>query len=401
MNAPWAATVLTLFPAMVPGPLGHSLAGRALAEGMWSLEALDLRDFATDRHRSVDDLPFGGGAGMVLRPDVVARALDAVAAAGPGRPVLYLSARGAPLEQRRVQRLAEGKGVVVLCGRFEGVDQRVIEARGLEEVSLGDVVLSGGEPVALALLDACVRLLPGVLGAPASLDEESFAGGLLEYPHYTRPQVWEGHAVPEVLLSGHHARIRAWRRAQAEVATRTRRPDLWQRHLAADAPGRAGERSRPAEDQERVAMNVIQQLEQEQITQLVERRPIPEFGPGDTVRVSVKVVEGTRERVQAFEGVCIARRNRGINSAFTVRKISYGEGVERIFPLYSPQIAEIAVVRRGRVRRAKLYYLRGRTGKAARIVERRDDRGRGRVSVPGNGAASGNGSTGNGEDAAE
>jgi tRNA (guanine37-N1)-methyltransferase len=249
MNAPWAATVLTLFPAMFPGPLGHSLAGRALAEGMWSLEALDLRDFATDRHRSVDDLPFGGGAGMVLRPDVVARALDAVAAAGPGRPVLYLSARGAPLEQRRVQRLAEGKGVVVLCGRFEGVDQRVIEARGLEEVSLGDVVLSGGEPAALALLDACVRLLPGVLGAPASLDEESFAGGLLEYPHYTRPQVWEGHAVPEVLLSGHHARIRAWRRAQAEAATRTRRPDLWQRHLAADAPGRAGERSRPAEDQ--------------------------------------------------------------------------------------------------------------------------------------------------------
>lgn len=249
MSAPWAATVLTLFPAMFPGPLGHSLAGRALAEGVWSLEALDLRDFAADRHRSVDDLPFGGGAGMVLRPDVVARALDAAAADGPARPVLCLSARGTPLAQRRVERLAEGPGIVLLCGRFEGVDQRVIEARGLEEVSLGDIVLSGGEPAALALLDACVRLLPGVIGAPASLEEESFAGGLLEYPHYTRPQVWEGRAVPEVLLSGHHARIRAWRREQAELATRTRRPDLWQRHLAASALGSAGERPYQAEDQ--------------------------------------------------------------------------------------------------------------------------------------------------------
>jgi tRNA (guanine37-N1)-methyltransferase len=248
-DTPWAATVLTLFPAMFPGPLGHSLAGRALAEGVWSLGALDLRDFAQDRHRSVDDLPFGGGAGMVLRPDVVARALDAAAASGAPRPVLCLSARGVPLEQRRVERLAAGPGVGVVCGRFEGVDQRVIEARGLEEVSLGDVVLSGGEPAALALLDACVRLLPGVIGAPASLDEESFAGDLLEYPHYTRPQVWEGIAVPEVLLSGHHARIRAWRRQQAEAATRTRRPDLWQRHLAADALGRAGERSYRADDQ--------------------------------------------------------------------------------------------------------------------------------------------------------
>ena len=249
MSAPWAATVLTLFPAIFPGPLGHSLAGRALEQGVWSLEALDLRDFAEDRHRSVDDLPFGGGAGMVLRPDVVARALDAVAAAGPARPMLCLSARGVPLDQGRVERLAGGAGVMLLCGRFEGVDQRVIEARALEEVSLGDIVLSGGEPAALALLDACVRLLPGVLGAPASLAEESFAEGLLEYPHYTRPQVWEGRAVPEVLLSGHHARIRAWRRQQAELATRTRRPDLWERHLAAGALGRAGARSYPADDQ--------------------------------------------------------------------------------------------------------------------------------------------------------
>lgn len=228
----WAATVLTLFPEMFPGPLGHSLAGRALEQGLWSLEALALRDFATDRHRTVDDLPFGGGAGMVMRPDVVARALDAAAAQGPERPTLYLTPRGRPLTQARVRQLAEGPGVVVLCGRFEGVDQRVIEARELEELSLGDMVLSGGEPAAIALLDACVRLLPGVVGRPASLAEESFTDALLEYPHYTRPSEWEGRAVPEVLLSGHHARIRAWRRQQAELVTRRRRPDLWARHVA-------------------------------------------------------------------------------------------------------------------------------------------------------------------------
>ncbi len=241
--------MLTLFPDMFPGPLAHSLAGRALEQGIWSLAAVNLRDFASDRHRSVDDLPFGGGAGMIMRPDVIARALDEVAATQAARPRLYLSARGVPLAQARVQELAEAAGVVVLCGRFEGVDQRVIEARALEEVSLGDLVLSGGEPAALALLDACVRLLPGVIGAKASLAEESFAGDLLEYPHYTRPQVWEGRPVPDVLLSGHHALIRAWRRQQAELATRMRRPDLWARHLAAGARGRAGEPTHRADDQ--------------------------------------------------------------------------------------------------------------------------------------------------------
>lgn len=235
----WAASVLTLFPEMLPGPLGHSLAGRALADGVWSLEAINLRDFATDRHRSVDDLPFGGGAGMVMRPDVVARALDAASRTAPDRPRLYLTPRGAPLTQVRVRQLAEGPGVVVLCGRFEGVDQRVVEARALEEVSLGDIVLSGGEPAALALLDACVRLLPGVVGRAASLDEESFAGQLLEYPQFTRPQEWEGRAVPDVLLSGHHERIRAWRKGQAERVTRARRPDLWARHVGVDHPAGA------------------------------------------------------------------------------------------------------------------------------------------------------------------
>jgi tRNA (guanine37-N1)-methyltransferase len=246
MSAIWATTVLTLFPEMLPGPLGHSLAGRALQDGVWSLETINLRDFATDRHRSVDDLPFGGGAGMVMRPDVVARAIDAAAKAAPERPRLYLTPRGAPLIQARVRQLAEGPGIVVLCGRFEGVDQRVVEARALEEVSLGDIVMSGGEPAAIALIDACVRLLPGVVGSAASLYEESFADQLLEYPQFTRPKEWEGRAVPDVLLSGHHERIRAWRRRQAECATRSRRPDLWARHVgvdhragAADGPARA------------------------------------------------------------------------------------------------------------------------------------------------------------------
>ena len=229
--APWTASVITLFPEMFPGPLGHSLAGRALDEGRWRLEAIGLREFATDRHRTVDDLPFGGGAGMVMRPDVVARAIDAARARGPERPAVYLTPRGRRLTQSRVEALAAGPGVVILCGRFEGVDQRVVEARELEELSLGDLVLSGGEPAAIALIDACVRLLSGVVGAPASLCEESFTRDLLEYPHYTRPQVWEGRAVPEILVSGHHARIRAWRNEQAESITRCRRPDLWARHL--------------------------------------------------------------------------------------------------------------------------------------------------------------------------
>jgi tRNA (guanine37-N1)-methyltransferase len=244
MTARWAASVLTLFPEMFPGPLGHSLAGRALEEGLWSLATINPRDFATDRHRSVDDLPFGGGAGMVMRPDVVARAIDAAAKAPPERPRLYLTPRGTPLDQARVRQLAEGPGIVVLCGRFEGVDQRVVEARALEEVSLCDIVLSGGEPAAIALIDACVRLLPGVVGRAASLDDESFADQLLEYPQFTRPQEWEGRTVPDVLLSGHHERIRAWRRRQAECATRSRRPDLWARHVGADH--RAGAADQPA-----------------------------------------------------------------------------------------------------------------------------------------------------------
>jgi tRNA (guanine37-N1)-methyltransferase len=222
----WRATVLTLFPEMFPGALGVSLAGRALASGLWALEARDIRAQATDRHRSVDDTPAGGGPGMVLRADVLAAAIDAAEAA-PDRPRLLMSPRGRPLTQSRVADLAGGPGPLIVCGRFEGVDQRVIEARHLEEVSIGDYVLSGGEIAAMALIDACVRLLPGVMGKAESGADESFSDGLLEYPQYTRPQAFEGLPIPEVLLSGDHAKVAAWRRAEAEALTRARRPGLW------------------------------------------------------------------------------------------------------------------------------------------------------------------------------
>jgi tRNA (guanine37-N1)-methyltransferase len=222
----WRATVLTLFPEMFPGPLGVSLAGKALASGLWRLEARDIRDSATDRHRSVDDTPAGGGPGMVLRADVLAAAIDAAEIAS-GRPRLLMSPRGRPLTQAKVAELASGPGPLIVCGRFEGVDQRVIEARGLEEVSIGDYVLSGGELAALALIDACVRLLPGVMGRQESGADESFSDGLLEYPQYTRPQVFEGRLIPEILASGDHAKVAAWRKAEAEALTKTRRPDLW------------------------------------------------------------------------------------------------------------------------------------------------------------------------------
>src|SRR5437763_3247789 len=238
----WRATVLTIFPEMFPGPLGLSLAGKALAAGLWSLDAVDLRAHANDRHRTVDDTPAGGGPGMVMKADVLARAVDAVCAAGDQRVCVAMSPCGIPLTQARVETLAKGPGAVVLCGRFEGIDQRLIESRNFEEISIGDYVLSGGEIAAFALLDACVRLLPGVMGKEASGAEESFRQGLLEYPHYTRPQSFEGRSIPEVLSSGDHAKIAAWRRAKAEQLTRMRRPDLWAAHQAglAKKPGPKG-----------------------------------------------------------------------------------------------------------------------------------------------------------------
>jgi tRNA (guanine37-N1)-methyltransferase len=226
----WRAGVLTIFPEMFPGPLGLSLAGKALASGAWSLDVVDIRSFATDKHRTVDDTPAGGGPGMVMKADVLGRAIDATAT--DTRPRLLMSPRGTPLTQSRMEALSGDAGVVLVCGRFEGVDERVIAARGLEEVSVGDYVLSGGEIAAMALIDACVRLLPGVMGAAASGAEESFTDGLLEYPHYTRPQLWEGRPIPEILLSGDHAKIAAWRHAEAERLTRERRPDLWAAFLS-------------------------------------------------------------------------------------------------------------------------------------------------------------------------
>ncbi|WP_332812088.1 tRNA (guanosine(37)-N1)-methyltransferase TrmD [Sphingomonas sp.] len=226
----WNANVLTLYPEMFPGPLAHSLAGRALDDGIWSLDTVQIRDFATDKHRSVDDTPAGGGAGMVMRADVLAAAIDHVLERQPQAPVIAMTPRGLPLTQLLVRALAAGPGVSILCGRFEGIDERLFEARTIIPVSIGDYVLSGGETGALVLLDACIRLLPGVMGAATSGVEESFEAGLLEYPHYTRPTEWEGRTIPEVLRSGDHAKIAAWRKARAEEDTRSRRPDLIERH---------------------------------------------------------------------------------------------------------------------------------------------------------------------------
>ena len=225
------AQILTLYPEMFPGPLGVSLAGRALAEGKWACSPIQIRDFATDKHRTVDDTPAGGGAGMVLKADVMAAVVDHAIEKQPQIPVLAMTPRGKPMTQQRVRELATGPGVTILCGRFEGFDERLFEARPqIEQVSMGDIILSGGEMGALMLLDACIRLLPGVMGAPDSGDDESFEQGLLEYPHYTRPAEWEGRTIPEVLRSGDHAKIDAWRKQQAENDTRLRRPDLWERY---------------------------------------------------------------------------------------------------------------------------------------------------------------------------
>ncbi|WP_170004669.1 tRNA (guanosine(37)-N1)-methyltransferase TrmD [Pseudopontixanthobacter vadosimaris] len=234
----FAATVLTLYPEMFPGPLGHSLAGRALEDGRWTLDTVQIRDFASDRHRTVDDTPAGGGAGMVLKADVLGAAVDHAIARQPDAPVLAMTPRGQPITQARIRSLVQGAGVTLLCGRFEGFDERIFAARPIEEVSLADIVLSGGEMAALSILDACIRLLPGVMGAASSGVEESFEEGLLEHPQYTRPVEWEGRMIPEVLRSGDHAKIAGWRKAMSEDHTRLRRPDLWERH--------GGVRARPA-----------------------------------------------------------------------------------------------------------------------------------------------------------
>jgi tRNA (guanine37-N1)-methyltransferase len=232
LNQPWYTTVVTLFPELFPGPLGHSLTGKALEKELWKLDTLQIREFARDKHRTVDDTPYGGGAGMVLKPDVVHDALEAAKERFHNRHLLYLTPRGKPLTQQNIRRYAwHTSGLIILCGRYEGVDQRVIEHHRLEEVSLGDFILTGGELAAFPLIDACVRLLPGVLGKEESHQQESFENNLLEHPHYTKPQTWQGYSVPEVLLSGDHQKIAAWRQQQSEQVTQDRRPDLWEKHL--------------------------------------------------------------------------------------------------------------------------------------------------------------------------
>ncbi len=239
------AQILTLYPEMFPGPLGVSLAGRALAEGKWGCDPIHIRDFATDRHRTVDDTPAGGGAGMVLRADILGLAIDHALEKRPDLPVIAMTPRGAPITQGRIRQLAAGPGATILCGRFEGFDERIFDARPVEQISMGDIILSGGEMGALMLLDACIRLLPGVMGAASSGDEESFESGLLEYPHYTRPVIWDGRMIPEVLRSGDHAKIAAWRKQRAEDDTRLRRPDLWERHIGVrDQPPSGAQREK-------------------------------------------------------------------------------------------------------------------------------------------------------------
>ena len=239
------AQILTLYPEMFPGPLGLSLAGRALSEGKWACDPIHIRDFATDKHRTVDDTPAGGGAGMVLRADILGLAIDHAVEKAPDLPVIAMTPRGAPITQGRIRELSAGPGATILCGRFEGFDERIFEARPIEQISMGDIILSGGEMGALMLLDACIRLLPGVMGAASSGDEESFESGLLEYPHYTRPVEWEGRTIPEVLRSGDHAKIAAWRKQRAENDTRLRRPDLWERHIGVrDQPPSGAQREK-------------------------------------------------------------------------------------------------------------------------------------------------------------
>ena len=361
------ATILTLYPEMFPGPLGMSLAGRALREERWSCDPVQIRDFAIDKHRTVDDTPAGGGAGMVLRVDVVAAALDSVA---DDRPRIALTPRGTPLTQARVRALAAGPGVTLLCGRFEGFDERVFAARDVEEVSIGDYILSGGEMGALVLLDACIRLLPGVMGAPSSGDGRELRDGAARIPAlYPTSDMGRAHDPRSAAIGGS---------CEDRGLATSQRGDRYTAKAAGPLGAPRGRSGRVAlwcaARRRETEMNLIQTLEAEQIAKFHENKQIPEFRPGDTVKVGVKVVEGERTRVQNYEGVCIARANRGMGSSFTVRKMSFGEGVERVFPLYSPNIDSIEVVRKGAVRRAKLYYLRGRTGKAARIAERRDPR---------------------------
>ena len=373
---------VTLFPEMFDAVTRSGVTRRAFESGVYELVLWNPRDFSTNAYRSVDDRPYGGGPGMVMMPEPLERALRAARqrqkSCGVRDPkVVYFTPQGRVLDHQAVTALQAYEGLILLCGRYEGVDERLVARQVDYEVSIGDYVLSGGELPAMVLMDALVRQIPGVLGDAASAAQESFVRGLLDCPHYTRPEVYDGLNVPAVLLSGNHAEIDRWRLKQSLGRTWERRPDLIGRMaLSAEQRALLEEYQRESPDREARAirrtgvgkMNLIASIEQEEIARLGKK--IPPFAPGDTVVVNVNVVEGDRKRVQAYEGVVIAKRNRGLNSSFIVRKISSGEGVERTFQTYSPLIASIEVKRRGDVRRAKLYYLRERSGKSARIREK-------------------------------
>ena len=367
--------VITLFPGMFTSVLEHGVVGRAVSDGLIEFRSWNPRDFTQDKHRTVDDRPYGGGPGMVMMYEPVCSAITRAREAQPDSKVIYLSPQGRRLDQDGVHDLAQRSGLILVSGRYEGIDERIVEAEVDEEWSIGDYVLSGGELAAMVMIDTVCRTLPGVLGHEDSANEDSFVDGLLDYPHYTRPEQVDGYKVPEVLLGGNHEEIRRWRLKQALGKTWQVRPDLIEAVELNKSRKNCCRNLLPSLSNKRELnlyidwstkmANIIEQLEAEQMS-----KEVPEFAPGDTVVVQVKVKEGQRERLQAFEGVVIAVKNRGLNSSFTVRKISYGEGVERVFQTYSPSVAEIQVKRKGDVRRAKLYYMRDRRGKSARIKEK-------------------------------
>jgi tRNA (guanine37-N1)-methyltransferase len=345
--------VLTLFPAMFAGPLDESIVQRARKSGAVDLTVRNLRDYTHDRHKTVDDRPFGGGPGMLLKPEPVFEAVEALA--GEKTRVTLLSPAGRKFDQAIARELAQVEHLLLICGSYEGFDERIREQLADDELSIGDYVLTNGALPAMVVIDAVTRLLPGVLGDDESSRDESFSEDLLEYPHYTRPAEFRGMKVPEVLLSGNHAEIAKWRAEQARQRTKERRPDL----LKQNAPPKK-------------FMNqaLLDKIESEQYR----KNPL-EFGVGDSVKVHTKVVEGDKERIQIFSGVVIGRRGHGMNSTFTVRRISYGEGVERVFPVHSPRVDKVEVERKGSVRRAKLTYLRKRLGKGATLVKEKEGRG--------------------------
>jgi tRNA (guanine37-N1)-methyltransferase len=367
--------VFTIFPGLVDDFCAESLLGRARNSGLLELRLHDLREHTTDVHRTVDDAPFGGGAGMVMRPEPI---FASVEAADPPRPLYLLGPGGRRFDQAMAHELAALPGFSLLCGRYEGIDHRVHEHLVDAELSVGDVVLSGGEVAACLVIEAVTRLVPGAMGNATSPVTESFgADGLLEEPQYTRPAEFRGWAVPDVLRSGDHARIERWRHAQAVRRTLRDRPDLVEaRGGLSDRDRRLLEEFPPPPILRRSHLSGLQDVRAMKSTDLVDnqylRTDIPAFSPGDEVKVHVKVVEGNKERVQIFQGNVIRRQGSGVAETYTVRKVSYGVGVERTFPLHAPTVAKLEVVKRGDVRRAKLYYLRDRSGKAAKIREKRE-----------------------------